>query len=195
MNTSKLKMLALAGLVISGAAQAEAMVRVRAIDILPDAASSPVTGVDVENKIAPDIDLNWFYTKNLAVELLLTIPQEHEVTLNGASLGKVSHLPPALLLQYHYPVGETYRPYVGAGINYTFFTDRNLDGGLKLENGSFGPAIQAGMDVALQGNWYFNVDVKKIWIDSDVTDGTGAFVTHVDIDPLIVGAGIGYAFR
>lgn len=195
MNTNKLKMLALAGLVISGAAQAEAMVRVRAIDILPDAKSSPVTGVDVSNKIAPDVDLNWFFTKNLAVELLLSIPQEHKVTLNGASLGKVSHLPPALLVQYHYPVGQTFRPYVGAGLNYTLFTDRKLDGGLKLETGSFGPAIQAGMDVALQGNWYFNVDVKKIWIDSDVTDGTGAFVTHVDIDPLIVGAGIGYAFR
>lgn len=195
MNKTVSTLLAVTALAAAGAAHAEAMVRVRAIDILPDASSSPVTGVDVSNKIAPDIDLNWFFTRNLAVELLLTVPQEHKVTLNGASLGKVSHLPPALLVQYHYPVGEKLRPYVGAGLNYTFFTDRNLDGGLKLEDGSLGPAIQAGVDYALKDGWYLNVDVKKIWIDSDVSDASGAFVTHVNINPLVIGAGVGYAFR
>lgn len=195
MNKKLGGLLALAALALASTAQAETLVRGRLIDIRPDTSSKPVTGVDVANKLAPDVDVSWFFNKHLAVELLLTVPQTHKVSLNGSSLGKAQHLPPSLLLQYHQPMGERLRPYAGAGINYTLFTDRNLDGGLKLDASSFGPAIQAGMDIAIKDGWYFNVDVKKIWIDSDVSDASGAFVTHVNIDPLVVGAGIGYAFR
>lgn len=185
--------LALSSLLMSGAAQAEGMLRVRAINIMPSASSDPVTGVDVEDKLAPDIDLSWFFSKNLAVELLLTIPQSHEVTLNGSSLGEAEHLPPTVLMQYHLPVNPRFQPYVGAGINYTFFTDRKLDGGLELESGSFGPALQAGFEVPLDNGWFLNLDVKKIWIDADVSS-SGGFVTHVEINPLVLGAGAGWRF-
>ncbi|HVT36707.1 MAG TPA: OmpW family outer membrane protein [Nevskiaceae bacterium] len=185
--------LALAALAVTGAAQAEMMVRVRAIDILPDAKSSPVTGVDVSNKVAPDVDISWLFSSHFATELLLTIPQSHKVTLNGTDIGRAAHLPPTLLLQYRVPAMGAVEPYLGAGLNYTFFTDRKLNGGLELERGSFGPALQAGFDVKLSDGWYANVDVKKIWIDTDVTSG-GAFVTHVEINPLVIGIGLGRRF-
>jgi outer membrane protein len=191
---NKTRWLALSALLVAGAAQADALVRVRAIEILPDASSEPVRGVDVENKLAPDVDLSWFFNKNLAVELLLTIPQSHKVTLNDSDIGDAQHLPPSLLLQYHAPLSPRFQPYAGAGLNYTFFTDRKLDGGLKLEKGSFGPALQVGFDVPMEGGWVLNFDVKKIWIDADVTS-SGSFVTHVEINPLVVGAGVGYRFR
>lgn len=186
-------MLALTLPLLAGAAHAETLVRVRAIGILPATHSSPVAGVDVDNQLAPDLDLSWFINANVALELLLSLPQTHRVTLDGTDIGKAQHLPPTLLAQYHLPTGSRLRPYLGAGLNYTFFTDRNLDGGLKLEAGSFGPALQAGVDFALNGSWVLNADFKKIWIDSDVSAG-GSPVTHLDIDPWVAGVGVGYRF-
>lgn len=189
-------MLALAAMFAAGAAQAEGFVRFRAIDIRPSAETSPDKDVDVDHKIAPEVDLSWFFTPNFAAELVLTYPQEHDVTLGSTDLGTVKHLPPTLLLQYHAAPNAKVRPYVGAGINYTFFTDTDLDAGgtkVELENGSFGPAVQLGVDVPVGDTWSFNVDAKKIWIDTDVTVG-GAHFTHLDIDPLVIGIGFGRKF-
>lgn len=188
------KLLATAALMACGAASAETMLRVRAIEIMPHANSAPVSGVDVKNKHAPDLDASWFFRSNLALELLLTIPQSHQATLNGTDLGKAQHLPPTLLLQYYHPIHSGARAYVGGGVNYTFFTDRDLNGGLRLEAGSFGPAVQMGVDFPLRGNWYANLDLKKIWIDSDVSNANG-FVTHVNINPVVAGIGLGYRFN
>lgn len=188
---------ALVAAIVAPAVQAEGLVRVRALEILPNTKSHPVGGVNVGNKLAPDVDLSWFFSKNFAAELVLTYPQSHHVTLNGTDLGRASHLPPTLLAQYHLPL-HGFTPYAGAGVNYTIFTDRRLDLGgtpLKLDRDSVGPALQLGVDVPLQGNWSLNADFKKIWIKSDVRTYSGAYVTSVDINPFVVGLGVGYRFR
>ena len=67
---------------------------------------------------------------------------------------------------------------------------------------SVGFALQAGVDIDLDGEpggWAFNADVKKIWINPDVTvdfsSALGASLdAEVDIDPLVVGLGLGYRF-
>jgi outer membrane protein len=66
---------------------------------------------------------------------------------------------------------------------------------LEIDNG-FGFAAQAGVDIHLEGNWFLNVDVKKIWLDTELSvDLDGDHVTtDVDVDPLIVGVGLGYRF-
>ena len=61
---------------------------------------------------------------------------------------------------------------------------------------------QAGLDVDMDGEpggWLFNVDVKKIWINTDVTvDFTTALSAtvnaDVDINPTVVGIGFGYKY-
>jgi outer membrane protein len=87
------------------------------------------------------------------------------------------------------------KPYVGAGINYTHFFDET-GGGLnnaKYED-SFGWALQAGVDVPLSGNWYANLDVKKIFLDTKVKFSPSGATANVDIDPWLVGVGVGYKF-
>lgn len=64
---------------------------------------------------------------------------------------------------------------------------------------SWGLALQAGLEIELADNWTFNIDVKKIEIDTDLTirkAGNGALVAtaDVEIDPIVVGIGIGYRF-
>jgi outer membrane protein len=83
---------------------------------------------------------------------------------------------------------------VGAGINYTRISSVNLlNGGADLENDSFGYAVQAGLDYAIDKNWSLNFDVKKVQIRSDVFIG-GAKASRVKVDPVLLGVGVGYRF-
>lgn len=174
--------------------------RVRAVNLEPANHSDPVGGsgasdrITVSNKVIPDIDISYFFSANIAAELLLTIPQKQDVALDGKNIGSFKHLPPTLLAQYHFLPEAQWRPYVGAGINYTNISSVNLLGGAgSLEHKSWGPALQAGFDVAIDKNWRFNVDVKKIRIRSDVFIG-GVQASAVRIDPLLFGVGVGYRF-
>ncbi len=81
--------------------------------------------------------MSYFFSSNLAAELVLTVPQEHDVRLNGAKIGTLSQLPPTLLVQYHFPMNG-YKPYVGAGINYTQFTTSDIAHGSVTPDDSSG---------------------------------------------------------
>lgn len=214
----------LASLSVSRPAQADGfyaldgagwMVRLRGIGVLPEEGSSGwvldgsrVTGADVgiSDTVVPELDITYFFNKNIAVELILAVTP-HDVDGTGpliqgfGKIGDVWLLPPTLTLQYHFDQFSGFKPYVGAGVNYTIFF--NEDSGknysnLKLEN-SFGFALQAGVDIHLHDNWYFNVDVKKLWLDTEASVRLDPVVpgrvrADVDIDPWIVGVGLGYRF-
>lgn len=174
------------------AADGNWLVRVRAIQIDPSAHSSPLAGVDVDSQIVPELDFTYFFSKHLATELILGTAR-HKVTLNGVSLGKVNHLPPTLTLQWHFAPDSKIRPYVGAGVNYTRFYNVDLTG-LDVDRNSFGGALQAGVDIAVTDNSYINLDVKKVYISTKVKTTAGAYVTDLDIDPVIIGVGYGWRF-
>lgn len=197
--------------VMTGAGYAQAdqgdwLVRIRAIDIQPRNQSDPIPGLGVpadaislSDKWAPEVDFSYFLTKNIALELILTYPQEHDVFLSGARIGTAKHLPPTLTAQYHFIPDGKFRPYLGAGINYTHFSDVDLDvpgvGPLALDKDSWGAALQAGFDVEIYKDKFINFDIKKIYIDSDVKlAANGAKVSHIKLDPIVVGVGFGWRF-
>ena len=180
-------------LVAAPDANAQLMVRGRVLNIAPQESSSPLK-LGVSNEVTPELDLSWFFTPNIAIELILAT-QRHTVTNAGANVGTVKHLPPTLLLQYHFMPSQDFKPYVGVGLNYTRFYDVDLAGGaLTVDKSSTGGAIQVGFDYRLSGKWYLNVDVKKIWIETDVKTAAGAFVSSLKIDPVAFGVGVGYKF-
>ncbi|HUW29889.1 MAG TPA: OmpW family outer membrane protein [Sulfuriferula sp.] len=174
------------------AADGNWMARIRAINIDPSAHSSPLAGVDVNSQVVPELDFTYFISKNIATELILGTAR-HEVALNGASLGKVSLLPPTLTLQWHFSPDSKIRPYVGAGVNYTRFYNVGL-AGLDVDRNSYGGALQAGVDIAVSDNGYINLDVKKVYISTKVKTTAGAYVTDLDINPVIIGVGYGWRF-
>jgi outer membrane protein len=121
------------------------------------------------------------------------------VRLNGANadLGKISVLPPTVTLQYHFTPQATFRPYVGAGINYTYFYDNDLHLGankVTVNKDSWGPALQVGADYAITKDWFVNVDVKKLYIKTDVQVATLGSVGTLKINPWVYGIGIGTKF-
>ncbi len=181
-------------------AQGNWMVRVRGTFLEMANHSDPIGGVGASDRIhvndkwIPEVDITYFIVPHIAAELVLTIPQKQDVRLDGAKIGTFKHLPPSLLLQYHFLPNGTFRPYVGAGVNVTRIYGADLAGGaLGLDNWSVGPALQIGMDYKLNKNWFLNVDAKKVWITSNVYAGN-AKVSAVNLDPWLFSAGVGYRF-
>ncbi len=152
--------------------------------------------VTAEDKTFPEVDFSYFFTKNIAAELILTYPQAHTISLGGTPIGSAKHLPPTLTVQYHFLPDGDLQPYVGAGVNYTRFMDVNLAGGsVTLDNDSFGLAAQAGVDYRVAPNWYLNLDAKYVQIETNVKSAaSGATLTKLKIDPMLLSVGIGYRF-
>ena len=173
------------------------LVRVRATYMLNDNGNSPSLAlgqVEVQDRWIPEFDVSYFFTDNIAAELVLTWPQKVDVSLDGTNIGSVKALPPTLMLQYHFLPNETFRPYAGVGINYTSFSSRDFSiPGLNSSSSSWGPAVQAGFDVQIAPRWYLNADVKYVWMDTDVTLN-GSRLTTVDVNPWLLSIGIGYRF-
>jgi len=176
------------------------MVRARAVNISPANGSDPVTGVGaadritVSTKTIPEVDISYFLTPNWSAELILTYPQKHNVYLDGANIGTFKHLPPTLTAQYHFAPEAKVSPYLGAGINYTRISNVNLlSGSGDLNQDSWGLAVQAGIDFKIDKNWSLNFDIKKVQIRSDVYL-SGAKISNVKVDPVLVGVGVGYRF-
>lgn len=171
------------------------MVRVRAVNL--DSANDDSTGLglSINNKTIPELDISYFINKNVAVELVLTVPQEHTLSSSvvGGSIGTLDHLPPTLLVQYHFDAAG-FKPYVGAGINYTRFSSVNLTvPGADIDRNSFGAALQVGVDIPLSRNMYLNFDVKKVYIGTDVSLN-GNKIGTFKVDPVLVGVGLGWRF-
>ena len=180
---------------VAGAAQGDWLGRARVININPDASSSALN-LDASTETTLELDFTYFVTHNLGLELILAT-KKHDITAGGVPVGDVALLPPTLTLQYHFaPDSPTFRPYAGAGINYTKFYDINLGGGtLTVDNSSWGGALQLGADFPINKQFFFNVDLKKIWIDTDVKAvATGATLANFKINPLVFGVGVGMKF-
>lgn len=184
---------------LSGAAFAQQategpwMVRARAVHLDSANGDSTGLGLSINNKWMPEVDISYFFNKNVAVELILTVPQKQTMYSNGKEIGTLKHLPPALLAQYHFDLNG-FKPYVGAGVNYTRFSSVDLLGGVAtVDKNSWGPALQVGVDIPLSKNLYLNFDVKKVYIRTDVA-AAGTKVGEFKIDPLLVGVGLGFRF-
>ena len=190
---------------VTMAAQAgDMMVRLRAINIMPDEDGTPtVVGgrVQMASESVPEIDFTYFFNESFALELIAATATHTVTTYNSGgsnlNLGEISHLPPTLLAQYHMTFGKL-KPYIGAGLNYTFFYGGSPGAykGVDYEN-SFGWAAQIGADLDIGNNTYINFDLKRIAIASDVRVElyNGTVVTaDVDINPYVAGLGVGWRF-
>ena len=168
------------------------MVRARAVHLDSSNGDSTGLGLSINDKWLPEFDVTYFYNKNLAVELILTVPQKQTLSSNGAAIGSFKHLPPTLTLQYHFDA-PGFKPYVGAGINYTRLSAVHLPAVVTVDRNSFGPALQVGVDIPVAKNLYLNFDVKKVYIRTDVS-AAGAKIGRFKVDPMLVGVGLGWRF-
>lgn len=173
-------------------------IRARVIGVAPDDDSSVNIGgeTNVSTEVVPEVDLTYFITENIAAELIAATAK-HSISHSAAGdLGDAWILPPTLTLQYHFTPDSKFSPYVGAGINYSYFYNEDANPAftdLEVEGG-FGTALQVGADYWLNENWGLNVDVKKLFLNIDGKLNNGAVRADIDLDPWIIGAGASYRF-
>ena len=222
--TASLLALAIAAPLAHAHQAGDIIVRAGAITVDPQESSSDIwvgaLGTDVAGtKATLDSDtqlgLNFAYmlTNNIGIELLAAPPFSHNVGVKGmpggfaglnGKLGELKHLPPTLSVVY-YPLdaSSAFQPYLGAGINYTWFFDTKLSSdaedkgfsGLDMKD-SWGLAAQVGMDYMLTDSIMLNAQVRYIDIE---TTGTTHILgdkvkVDVDVDPFVYMVGLGYKF-
>jgi len=189
-------------------------IRVRGVGVVPTTSSEvgKIGGsVDVSSTFIPELDFTYFFTKNLAAELILGTSKHKINTQNsnltaigGAAnssvdLGHVWLLPPTLTLQYHFHPSPVWKPYVGVGANYTIFYNENAGptvNSVSYKN-KFGLAAQLGVDVNVSKSVFFNFDIKQIFLktnaDVDATNlAPGLDIpAKVTLNPFLLGFGVG----
>ena len=208
---------ALAQDTFKGKSAGDIVVRARALAVIPQEkanlfAHGPLnTGIGsakVGNDYIPELDFTYFFTDNIAAELIAGTTRhtvKGNTILGDVDIGKVSLLPPTLTVQYHFLPKQRVSPYIGAGVNWTLFYNEDAanvsNGAVAITNtkykNSFGWALQAGVDFALTDNVSLNLDVKKIFLKTDVTAQTSLGVpvtSKVTLDPWLIGVGVGYRF-
>jgi len=196
-------------------------IRLRGVGVIPNESANIGIiggGADISTTFIPELDFTYFFTKNIAAELILGT-SKHKVNTTGSNLtavglpssvdvdlGSVMLLPPTLTAQYHFFPGQGAfaKPYIGAGINYTIFYNVKSGGvvnGVDYKNkASF--ALQAGSDFNLNDDFFINVDIKYLFLKTDVTVDASNLVggntldipAEVKINPLLIGVGVGYRF-
>lgn len=169
--------------------------------------------VDVDNDTQLGLNFAYMLTSHFGIELLAATPFSHDVKVKGSALdpangklGDLKQLPPTLsLLYYPLEAKSAFQPYVGAGVNYTWFMDgdtthhaeANGFRNLQADN-SWGWAAQVGADYMLTDKVMVNAQVRYINLDTNVyvdNDALGARAkVDVDVDPWVYMVGLGYRF-
>jgi outer membrane protein len=122
---------------------------------------------------------------------------------NGAARTKLANvwlLPPTVTVQYHFDQIGPFKPYIGAGPNYTIFYDRSVSpaglGKLRTTD-NWGFALQVGTDIPLteDGAYFLNFDVKRLFlsVNSSFSKAPGVKAA-VNINPWLIGTGVGIRF-
>lgn len=168
--------------------------------------------ITVDDKVGVTFNITYMYSANIGIEVLAALPYKHDIEVEGlpGTAATVTHLPPTVSLQYHFMPQAVFQPYIGAGVNLTWFMDESKKEGLraaddllgvttdiKVDSTSFGLAAQAGFDYIINDRWFLNVDVRWIDISTDATlivDGADFTTAKVDVDPMVYGIHLGYRF-
>jgi outer membrane protein len=178
------------------------LVRVGVSNVDPKSNNGKVAGTDIKFEVddatSLTFDVTYMLNDNWGLELLAAWPFEHDISLEGVGkVGKTKQLPPTLSLQYHWTRWGKFKPYVGAGVNYTYFFDVDTNGPLAGSNldleDSWGFAGQFGIDYSFNEKWFGNINARYIMIETKA-NLDGPSVGTVQIDPFVYGFNVGYRF-
>ncbi|WP_353646041.1 OmpW family protein [Mesorhizobium sp. WSM2239] len=180
-------------------------IRLRGLGVITEDSGhvNTVSGSDLSylDTVTPELDISYFFTDNIAAELVLGTTYANIVgqgTIGDlGEIGKVWLLPPTLTLQYHLTDFGAFKPYVGAGVNYTVFYNQDTGSANALDvKDTFGGALQVGFDYMLDQHWGLNFDVKKLFLEPefDVTVAGADMTGKAKLNPWLIGTGFTYRF-
>lgn len=193
----------------------DVLIKFGAASVNPESESNDIDqlageSVSVDNNVQLGVSGTYMFSEYLGVELLAATPFSHDITgegsvIGGAEIGSVKHLPPTLSAQYYFLGSQdSFKPYVGVGLNYTVFFSEDIGAGsqglgyddIELDD-SFGLAAQIGLDYQFNDNWMVNASAMYADINTTATlkgDGVANLTVDYDIDPMVYRLNVGYKF-
>lgn len=181
----------------------------------------PNSGAHVSNADTLLLSFTHFITDNVAVTADLGIPPKFKLngsgSLNGlGQLGTATQWSPAMLVKYYFgDANSQFRPYVGAGATYVWYSNIKLSNSLTglLGGGdpgastsadlssSFAPVANIGMAYNFDKNWSANVSLSYVPLKTKAdlatrhSDGsTSHATTKITLNPLVSVLSVGYKF-
>ena len=145
--------------------------------------------IDADGALSATVTFEYFLADRVGLELLASTPFKHDLNLDGTEIGDTKHLPPTLSLQYYFTNDGMITPFVGAGVNYTYFFDEDTSGPLAASSldldDSWGYALHAGLDYTVSEKSAVRFDVRYIDIETDATVSGVGNLDDVEIDPWV----------
>jgi len=181
----------------------------------------PNSGAHVSNADTAILQLTHFFTDNIAVTADLGIPPKFKLSGAGSlnalgQLGTATQWSPAILAKYYFgDANSQFRPFVGAGAAYVWYSNIKLTNSLTglLGGGdpkastsadlssSFVPVANIGIAYNFDKNWSANFSLSYVPLDTkaDLTthhgDGsTTHATTKITLNPLVSVLTVGYKF-
>ena len=155
--------------------------------------------IDTPYAVLPDLDVSYFLTDHLAVSgqagAIRTRPVIRNSLAGDIAIGSIWNAAVSGVVRYHFLPDARFNPYLGVGASATTPIAIQPAKGVP----SFkvapqaSPLLQAGFDIHLIGNWFGNAMVKYIFVPPAAYTIAGRAM-KVDLNMLVVGAGIGYRF-
>lgn len=191
--------------------QGDFVLRVGAASVVPNDSSDKILGsseeLEVDSNTQLGLTFGYMFTDNISLEVLAATPFSHDISTDLGGLGNIAdtkHLPPTLMVQYYFGEPQSkFRPYVGAGLNYTIFFDEGFNStgkaaglsDLELDD-SFGLAANVGVDYMINDQWFLNASAWYANIETEATYKAGAdtYKTDVKINPWVFMISGGYKF-
>jgi outer membrane protein len=197
--------------------------------------SSPTTGGQIHNTFTAELSLTYFVTDNIALDLASGVPPKLKLYAQGTAtpygpsgpsldfgnlqpLATTRSWPPILFVKYYFGSAQTkLRPFAGVGVNYTWYTDTELNptfsGALQQVAGpggqvkaslspSWNAAFDAGVSYNFSKNWYATASLTYLPMKTTATisavAANGQTVltnkSRITANPWIGFVGIGYRF-
>ena len=145
------------------------------------------------------------------IELAAGLPPSHNVYGTGrlAPFGmtaKVKQAGPTVFANYKFGAAtDKFRPFIGAGVNFTRFYDGQSTASGNLATGgptkislsdSVGLAAQIGASYKLDEHWSLCASIVTAKVKSDMTATTGSIErkTTIDFRPVVYTVALGYSF-
>jgi outer membrane protein len=164
--------------------------------------------IDDANLLLGDVgrDLTEHVAARVAFGLPVTVAVDAAGTLGAyappltGTLGRLRIAPVLATVLYRPWPGRRWQPYVGGGLGYAAVLDAEGRDVAGLEASSeWGPVLEAGCDVVLAPRWSAYVDVRRLYVATDVRGTVPALGgppvdARVTLDPVVVNLGVGYRF-
>lgn len=181
----------------------------------------PNSGAHVSNADTAIMQLTHFFTDNIAITADLGIPPKFKLSGEGSlkglgQLGTATQWSPAILAKYYFgDANSQFRPFLGAGAAYVWYSNIKLTSSLTglLAGGdpgastsadlssSFVPVGTIGMAYNFDKNWSVNFSLSYVPLDTKAdlstrhSDGTTTHATtKITLNPLVSILTVGYKF-